>query len=123
MDNQILVFSADERARLFRKKRFVGHNSAGYACQVNFSPDGKYVFVYEGVRTCIRLTQITFFVHHRYLLSGDANGGLLVYDWASQKVKKRFRAHDKPTIGVEWHPQEASMVASCSWDDTIKLWV
>jgi pre-mRNA-processing factor 17 len=32
-----------DRFKQNRKKTFKGHNTAGYACQVNFSPDSKYV--------------------------------------------------------------------------------
>lgn len=39
MDNQILIFGAQNRFRLNKKKIFKGHMVAGYACQVDFSPD------------------------------------------------------------------------------------
>ncbi|KAJ9169572.1 hypothetical protein P3X46_017748 [Hevea brasiliensis] len=39
LDNQILIYSTRERFQLNKKKRFAGHIVAGYACQVNFSPD------------------------------------------------------------------------------------
>lgn len=41
---------------------FLGHNVAGYACAVGFSPDGSYV------------------------ISGDAHGNLCVWDWKSTKL-------------------------------------
>lgn len=41
MDNQIIIFGVQNRFRLNRKKTFKGHMVAGYACQVNFSPDGR----------------------------------------------------------------------------------
>jgi hypothetical protein len=41
MDNQIIIFGVQNRFRLNRKKAFKGHMVAGYACQVNFSPDGR----------------------------------------------------------------------------------
>lgn len=41
LDNQILIYGARDRFRLNRKKVFKGHLNAGYACQVNFSPDGR----------------------------------------------------------------------------------
>lgn len=43
MDNQILIYNAISKMRMNRKKVFKGHMVAGYACQVNFSPDGKLV--------------------------------------------------------------------------------
>ncbi|KAF5949079.1 hypothetical protein HYC85_015036 [Camellia sinensis] len=42
LDNQILIYSIRERFQLNKKKRFAGHIVAGYACQVNFSPDGSF---------------------------------------------------------------------------------
>ncbi len=42
LDNQVLVYSSKERYKHHKKKRFSGHMVAGYACQVNFSPDGRY---------------------------------------------------------------------------------
>jgi pre-mRNA-processing factor 17 len=44
LDNQILIYNADN-FRQNRKKRFAGHSVAGYACQVGFSPDGRFVGV------------------------------------------------------------------------------
>ena len=43
MDNQILIFGAQNRFRLNKKKIFKGHMVAGYACQVDFSPDMRCV--------------------------------------------------------------------------------
>lgn len=43
MDNQILIFGAQNRFRLNKKKIFKGHMVAGYACQVDFSPDMRSV--------------------------------------------------------------------------------
>uniref|UniRef100_A0A667ZK44 Cell division cycle 40 homolog (S. cerevisiae) n=1 Tax=Myripristis murdjan TaxID=586833 RepID=A0A667ZK44_9TELE len=43
MDNQILIFGAQNRFRLNKKKIFKGHMVAGYACQVDFSPDMRAV--------------------------------------------------------------------------------
>jgi pre-mRNA-processing factor 17 len=40
---QIVTYLTKDRFKQNRKKTFKGHNTAGYACQVNFSPDAKYV--------------------------------------------------------------------------------
>ncbi|KAF0921406.1 hypothetical protein E2562_006974 [Oryza meyeriana var. granulata] len=48
LDNQILIYSTKERFQLNKKKRFAGHIVAGYACQVNFSPDGRFVMSGDG---------------------------------------------------------------------------
>ena len=38
-----MIYGAKDRFRIHRKKRFTGHLVAGYACQVNFSPDGRFI--------------------------------------------------------------------------------
>ncbi|XP_024375770.1 uncharacterized protein [Physcomitrium patens] len=98
LDNQILIYSTRERFRLNKKKRFAGHIAAGYACQVNFSPDG------------------------RFIMSGDGEGRCWFWDWKTCKVFRTLKCHDSVCIGVEWHPLEQSKVATCGWDGLIKYW-
>ncbi|CAA7041650.1 unnamed protein product [Microthlaspi erraticum] len=98
LDNQILIYSARERFQLNKKKRFAGHVVAGYACQVNFSPDGRFV------------------------MSGDGEGKCWFWDWKSCKVFRTLRCHNGVCIGAEWHPLEQSKVATCGWDGLIKYW-
>ncbi|CAI0386024.1 unnamed protein product [Linum tenue] len=98
LDNQILIYSTRERFQLNKKKRFAGHIVSGYACQVNFSPDGRFV------------------------MSGDGEGRCWFWDWKSCKVFRTLKCHDQVCIGVEWHPLEQSKVATCSWDGLIKYW-
>ncbi|KAF8343081.1 pre-mRNA splicing factor [Cantharellus anzutake] len=98
LDNQILVYSA-ENFRQNRKKRYAGHSIAGFACQVNFSPDG------------------------RFISSGDGEGNVVFWDWKTGRIKSRLRAHSKVVIAHEWLPHETSKVLTASWDGLIKLWV
>lgn len=98
LDNQILVYATGDRFKLNKKKHFVGHTIAGYACQVGVSPDMKYV------------------------MSGDGDGKLWVWDWKSTKVYKKLQGHDGVCIGAVWHPLEPSKVATCGWDGLIKFW-
>jgi len=81
LDNQILIYSADN-FRQNRKKRFAGHSVAGYACQVGFSPDG------------------------RWISSGDAEGNVVFWDWKNGRIKNRLRCHSKVVIAHEWLPHE-----------------
>ena len=37
-------------------------------------------------------------------------------------VCRNLKAHDAACIGAEWHPLEASNVATCGWDGNIHLW-
>ncbi|XP_019177599.1 PREDICTED: pre-mRNA-processing factor 17-like [Ipomoea nil] len=52
LDNQILIYSTRERFQLKKKKRFAGHIVVGYACQINFSPDGQFVLSGDGEGRC-----------------------------------------------------------------------
>lgn len=97
-DNKICVYGAIQKVKLNSKKHFKGHLTAGYACQIGFSPDGKYIF------------------------SGDAEGRVFFWDWRTQHVYKKLKAHDQVCIGAIWHPIETSRMATCSWDGTIKYW-
>jgi len=97
LDNQILVYSTDN-FRQNRKKRFAGHSVAGYACQVGFSPDGKWIS------------------------SGDGEGNVVFWDWRTGRIKSRLRSHSKVVIAHEWFPHETSKVVTASWDGLIKLW-
>ncbi|KDQ13681.1 hypothetical protein BOTBODRAFT_188394 [Botryobasidium botryosum FD-172 SS1] len=97
LDNQILIYSTDN-FRQNRKKRFAGHTVAGYACQVGFSPDGKWIS------------------------SGDSDGSVVFWDWKNGKIKSRLRAHSKVVIAHEWLPHETSKLITASWDGLIKMW-
>ncbi len=57
-----------------------------------------------------------------YLVSGDADGKVYVWDWKTTKLYSKFKAHDDVCIGVLWHPHETSKVASAGWDGLIKYW-
>ncbi|EPZ35196.1 WD40 repeat-like protein [Rozella allomycis CSF55] len=99
-DSQILPYTArGESFRVNRKKKLVGHYIAGYATQLNTSYDGKFV------------------------ASGDAEGNLNIWDWSSGRLMSKIKGHEKASMSLDWHPQEPSKVATCSWDNTIKLWV
>jgi WD40 repeat protein len=71
-DNQILVFSAEGKYKLKRDKRFLGHLTAGYACEIGFSPDGQYV------------------------ISGDAQGRVVM--WSVTESTRHRAARDEPNL-------------------------
>ncbi|GFZ50906.1 Pre-mRNA-processing factor 17 [Saitozyma sp. JCM 24511] len=98
LDNQILVYSADGSFKQAKKKRFAGHTIAGYACQIGFSPDGKYIS------------------------SGTGGGDVVFWDWKTGRIVKRLRAHNQVVIDHVWLPNEHSKVITASWDGLIKLW-
>jgi pre-mRNA-processing factor 17 len=99
MDNNIVVYSAGESVSLNRKKSFSGHVTAGYACQIAISADGRHV------------------------ASGDGEGQLWFWDWKTGRVSKKIRAHtDGPAIGAIWHPLKPSLVVTAGWDGKVCLW-
>eukprot|EP00756_Hemistasia_phaeocysticola_P046287 Hpha_TRINITY_DN20066_c0_g1::TRINITY_DN20066_c0_g1_i1::g.147854::m.147854/K12816/CDC40, PRP17; pre-mRNA-processing factor 17 len=98
MDNQMLVYSATDRFRLNRRKRFVGHVVAGYACEPGFSPDGRFVS------------------------SGNGDGELFIWSWGTTRIVKHWKCHKKVLLSHLWHPSEPSLVLTSSWDAEIKLW-
>jgi len=100
LDNQVLTYTCKEgKFKQNRKKTFKGHNTAGYACQVNFSPDARFV------------------------MSGDSEGRAFFWDWSHpHKIVRTMKAHDGVCIGIAWNPMESSKVATCGWDGLIKYW-
>lgn len=99
LDNQIVSYSIKDRFRQNRKKTFKGHNTAGYACGVNYSPDGRFV------------------------MSGDAEGRCFFWEWQQpHKIVRTIKAHEGVCIDNAWHPLESSKVATCGWDGLIKYW-
>jgi pre-mRNA-processing factor 17 len=98
MDNKIVVYESKSTFRLSRKKKFTGHQNAGYAIGLSFSPDGKF------------------------LASGDSEGKLWFWDWKTAKVYRTMKVHDSVCIDVQWHPIDPSRMFTCSWDGTIKMW-
>lgn len=80
MDNQIVIYSCKERFRLNSKKHFAGHSNSGYACQVNFSPDGKY------------------------LLSGDGDGKLFIWDWKARGGSRGRNGLSNHLFPLLWCP-------------------
>eukprot|EP01022_Parablepharisma_sp_SALTPOND_P008056 TRINITY_DN135128_c2_g1_i1.p2 TRINITY_DN135128_c2_g1~~TRINITY_DN135128_c2_g1_i1.p2 ORF type:complete len:559 (-),score=62.19 TRINITY_DN135128_c2_g1_i1:2638-4215(-) len=98
MDNKILVYEVKGTFRMNRKKKFTGHQNAGYAVNLGFSPDGKF------------------------LVSGDVGGKMWFWDWKTGRTYKTMSAHDAVCIDVQWHPVYPSRLISSSWDGTIKMW-
>ncbi|KHN81906.1 Pre-mRNA-processing factor 17 [Toxocara canis] len=99
MDNRIVLFQLiDDKLRFAKKKAFKGHNVAGYACSVDFSPDMSF------------------------LTSGDADGKVFIWDWRNHKIVARWKAHDECVISTLWHPHETSRIVTGSWDSQIKMW-
>ena len=97
-DNQIVVYASTERFRQNRKKGFRGHNNAGYAIDVDISPDGQIV------------------------MSGDTGGYVCFWDWKTCKMWHKIQASDGPVVACQWHPRETSKVVTADLNGTIKYW-
>ncbi|KAI9807870.1 MAG: hypothetical protein M1825_005176 [Sarcosagium campestre] len=96
-DNQIVVYAALDKFRQ-TKKVFLGHNNAGYAIDLDVSPDGAM------------------------LASGDSAGWLCIWDWSSRRMLHKIRASQSATTCLAWHPQESSRIVSAGVDGVVRYW-
>jgi pre-mRNA-processing factor 17 len=97
-DNQIVVYSSSEKFRQNRKKGFRGHNNAGYAIDLAFSPDGEY------------------------LMGGDSGGYVCWWSWKTCRLMHKEVASEGPVISVDWHPKETSKCVTGDTEGVIKFW-
>lgn len=99
-DNKIMVFSDDGGGKIrdVRGREFAGQTVSGSMCEVQFSQDG------------------------RLISSGSVDGALHVWNWASGKSERVLRAHGQSLVSHAWHPIFPSMLATSSWDGSIKIW-
>lgn len=98
MDNQIKIMEPLANFRWKSKKVFRGHMVAGYACGLDFSPDMSYI------------------------ISGDADGHLVVWDFKTTRMFEKLKAHSQVCMDVKWHPHETSKVLTAGWDGVVNLW-
>ncbi|SMR53370.1 unnamed protein product [Zymoseptoria tritici ST99CH_3D1] len=97
-DNTIKVYNSGEKIRQNRKKDFRGHNNAGYAIDIDVSPDG-------GIVT-----------------SGDSGGFVCFWDWKTCKMWHKIKASDAAVVSVAWHPRESSKVVTGDLNGVVKYW-
>ena len=98
-DNQIVVYAAGDRFRQNRKKAFRGHNTSGYAVDLDLSPDGAF------------------------LTSGDSGGFVCFWDWKTCKMYHKIQASKEGAITcVKWNQQTTSRVATAGTEGVIKYW-
>ncbi|KAF2160164.1 hypothetical protein M409DRAFT_70674 [Zasmidium cellare ATCC 36951] len=97
-DNTIKVYNTGEKIRQNRKKDFRGHNNAGYAIDIDVSPDGGIV------------------------CSGDSGGFVCFWDWKTCKMWHKIKASDGAVVSVAWHPRESSKVVTGDLNGVIKYW-
>lgn len=97
-DNKIVVYASSERFRQNRKKEFRGHNNAGYAIDVDISPDGEFV------------------------MSGDTGGYVCWWSWKTCKMLHKAQASDSAVLAAQWHPREPSKVVTGDANGVVKYW-
>jgi len=68
------------------------------------------------------LIHVRLFNVDSYVISGDADGKVFVWDWKTTRVLARWKAHQAVCSMVLWHPHETSKIASAGWDGLIKFW-
>ena len=56
------------------------------------------------------------------VLSGGADGQILLYDVSASKIARRFTGHTKSVNALIMHP-ERDIVVSASDDKTIRMWI
>ncbi|CAI5757174.1 unnamed protein product [Candida verbasci] len=90
-DNKIKVIHSHGKYRWYKKKKFLGHQNAGYGIELNFSPDGKI------------------------LMSGDAKGYVYFWDWQTCNQINRIQLGSRLIKTIVMNPQESSTIyAGCS---------
>lgn len=97
MDSVVKTFDVKSGFRYVRKKVYRGHGLAGYNCQIEFSPDEKF------------------------LLSGDSSGYVFIWDRKSHRFESKINAHDSPVISVAWNPYHDCLVATGDANGSIKF--
>lgn len=95
-DNQILVYSANDKFRQNRKKSYRGHNNAGMGIDLDCSPDGQF------------------------LASGDSGGYICFWDWKTCKMYHKMQVSKQAITCIKWHPQETSKVVAAGLDGEIR---
>ena len=57
----------------------------------------------------------------KYLVTGSADGRVVIYDLLSGEIVKELSAHKACVRDVSWHPTDLSLVSS-SWDGSVVRW-
>ena len=98
LDNKIVTYEIRPHFKRNKKRTFEGHVNAGNTCGIDCSSDGRFV------------------------CSGDADGKIWFWDFITTRNYTTINAHKGVVSDIKWNPVHPSLVASCAWDGTIKLW-
>ena len=98
LDNKIVTYEIKPHFKRNKKRTFEGHVNAGNTCGIDCSSDGRFV------------------------CSGDSDGKIWFWDFKTTRNYTTINAHKGVVSDIKWNPIHPCLVASCSWDGTIKLW-
>ena len=98
LDNKIVTYEIRPHFKRNKKRTFEGHVNAGNTCGIDCSSDGRFV------------------------CSGDSDGKIWFWDFKTARNYTTINAHKGVVSDIKWNPIHPCLVASCSWDGTIKLW-
>lgn len=57
------------------------------------------------------------------LLTGSADGRILVFSFRTASRARTLHGHTQACVGATFHPVLPSMLATCSWEGDVKIWL
>ncbi|XP_054825940.1 WD repeat-containing protein 25 [Eublepharis macularius] len=96
--NYMALFSSLRPYRINKKKRYEGHKVEGFAVGCEFSPDGTL------------------------LVTGSSEGKVFFYNYHTARIMRMLSAHRAACVSATFHPVLPSLLATCGWDEEIKIW-
>ncbi|KAH3682884.1 hypothetical protein WICPIJ_006140 [Wickerhamomyces pijperi] len=107
MNNTIVTIHTSGKFKFHKPKTFSGHHNVGYNINLDFSPNSQF------------------------LISGDANGEVYIWDWQTKTLKKRLsmgmnkdvkQQSKKCITQVVWNKKEVSSLVCAGSNGKIYLW-
>ncbi|CAG8769199.1 192_t:CDS:2, partial [Racocetra persica] len=67
-----------------------------------------------------QINSLEFIENNRYLISGDAEGNIIIWDMISRRPKVQFKAHNDGILSIAKFKDK---LISHGRDDTLHVWV
>ncbi|KAJ1104935.1 hypothetical protein NDU88_002343 [Pleurodeles waltl] len=96
--NYMALFSTQRPFKINKKKRYEGHKVEGFSVGCKFSPDGTI------------------------LATGSSEGKIYFYNYNTARIIHTLPAHSEACVNLSFHPVLPSLLATCDWEGTIKIW-